>query len=149
MGTLDERLRGLLAQITELEALTPQLQRRLGWGDARTTSEMIEKLYKELQPEVNPARLDQFQDAFNSARVKLAAEELVIRCRLSMDDLRREQRRRLHVPRAALGAALMTSALDAAEAAYGHAHAETERAQASLAELLRLRATSSKATFTV
>ena len=44
---------------------------------------------------------------------------------------------------------LLHEALDAAEAAYGHDHAETERAQASLAELLRLRATSSKATFTV
>ena len=40
-------------------------------------------------------------------------------------------------------------ALSAFEAAYGTDHAETERAQASLEELLRLRATSSKATFTV
>ena len=44
---------------------------------------------------------------------------------------------------------LLHEALDTAEAAYGADHAETERAQASLAELLRLRATSSKATFTV
>ena len=59
--------------VEHVETLTPFMQRRLGWGDARTTAELLEALRRESA--LPPARGDDLLDA----RLELAAEELNLR----------------------------------------------------------------------
>ena len=73
-----EWLRGRLPPGTlnadDLQPLTPWLQRRLGWGDARTTPEFLTLLRQEAQlPCLS------FKDELVADRHRLAAEELRIR----------------------------------------------------------------------
>jgi len=62
--------------VEQLQTLTPLMQRRLGWGDVRTTPELLEALRLESALPAGPAaRGDDLLDA----RLKLAAEELDLR----------------------------------------------------------------------
>jgi hypothetical protein len=58
--------------LERMVALTPMLQRRFGWGDARTTPELMEALRVE-------ARLPCSMDVLTTARRDLAAYELKLR----------------------------------------------------------------------